>query len=161
MHPHRIVIFRGLFGKQFSTGMDVLADKLRSLGHTVSIHSWLSRRSVQKELIENKPSLPVVCVGHSLGGNAANYLAAALNAAGIKVTYTATVDATAPIPAVSKADNFRSSDFRDKAVKGATELRFDELSHIQIDKDPRVHQRIISQINKDTRVHLRVTLQIE
>ena len=92
----RVVLFRGLVGAVFSTGMDQLAAKLKAEGHTTSVHSWVQRPGVQnrlaKEIAAGEHPDGVAAVGHSLGGNSANYFARNLVKQGVAVSYVATRD---------------------------------------------------------------------
>lgn len=158
----RALIFRGLFGLQFSTGMDAVAAKIKEADKSdkVSLHSWLFRTSIEKKLIKEwekmKPEQKeavrraggYVIGGHSLGGNSANYMGNNLVKAGLPVTYIFTVDPTEPRnnPKGVRADNFMSYDFRAEKVPGANNIKFPELSHIEVDKDPRVHRQILAGI---------------
>lgn len=148
----RIYLFRGLAGDIFSTGMDRLARRLNDLGHEATVHRWINRSSVQRKIVEayknSRDHVPLVAIGHSLGGNSANWMTDELAKKGIIVAYTATVDATDPRPnrAVT-ADNFMSRDFRAKPVPGAIDIRFPELNHIEVAEDRRVHERIIDRVS--------------
>jgi predicted alpha/beta-hydrolase family hydrolase len=154
----RIVIFRGLFGIVFSTGMDDLAGKIKKRGwKDVSVNAWIFRTSIENSVIKWWKSLSpaqraqergVVVGGHSLGGNSANYMANNLVKAGVPVLYVFTVDPTEPRnnPKGVKADNFMSNDFRAEKVPGANNILYPELNHIQVDKDIRVHRVIIAAI---------------
>lgn len=145
----RVYLFRGLAGAVFSTGMDDLATKLREAGHDATVHSWVERTGIQAEAISQFQSgelvAPIAIVGHSLGGNSANFMGNNLVAHNIPVAYIATIDPTEPRanPKGVPADNFRSRDFRAEKVDGAIDFSRPELNHIQIDKDDRVHQRIL------------------
>jgi len=145
----KVYLFKGLFGDQFSGGIETLATALEADGHEVHVHSWLYRYRAQREIAKSYVKGDVICtVGHSLGGNSANWMADWLVDRGIPVFYTATIDATDPEPnQAHQADNFMSHDFRAKEVFGAITFKRPELSHIEIDKDPKVHQRIIDRIN--------------
>lgn len=144
----RVYLFRGLAGSVFSTGMDNLAEKLREDGHEATVHSWVERTGIQAEAISQfnagELTAPIATVGHSLGGNSANFMGNNLVSQGVPVSYIATIDPTEPRanPAGVPADNFRSRDFRAEKVDGANDISRPELNHIQIDKDKRVHQRI-------------------
>lgn len=143
-------LFRGLAGTVFSTGIDRLANKLQIAGIETSVHSWADRRETQAEALRHfrsgKISGPIILAGHSLGGNSANLMANYLVSKKIPVSYVATIDPTssAPGPVGVNADNFRSWDPRAKKIRGATQFRRRDLNHIQIDKDEKVHSRIVS-----------------
>jgi thioesterase domain-containing protein len=145
----RVYLFRGLAGAIFSTGMDRLAEKLNKAGHEASVHAWIERTGIQAEALDQfaagRLKGPVAVVGHSLGGNSANYMGRNLAKAGVPVAYIATVDPTEPDPAPAgvACDNFRSRDFRAEKVEGAADSYRPELNHVEIDKDEAVHRRIL------------------
>ncbi len=162
----RVFLFRGLAGKFFSTGLDNLAEKLGAAGHTVSIHSWIERTAVEADTISQAKSgkIPtsIAIAGHSLGGNSANYMARNLAAAGVPVSYVATIDPTEPEPAPAgvRCDNFRSRDFRAEKVEGATDHLREDLNHIEIDKDDAVHRQILDACNTVPAVLMSLTQSV-
>jgi len=144
----RIFLFRGLFGNVFSTGIDRLAKKLQRQGHTVSVHLWTATASVKRKFLQDAASeiQQVAVIGHSLGANSAIDMANDFAAANIEVRYLATMDPTIRKTAASQisiAHNFRSRDIRDKPIAGAVEFLRNDLNHIQIDKDPTIHNIVI------------------
>ena len=160
----RVFLFRGLAGLIYSTGMDKLAEKLNDGGNEATVHSWLERRSIEQDLkirmSKGEFSEGVAAVGHSLGGNSANFLADNLSDEGFPLTYVATIDPTEPRdnPKETQADNFRSGDNRAETVEGATDFYRPSLRHTQIDKDKQVHARIIAKIDElDGQVGVGVT----
>jgi hypothetical protein len=146
----RAFLFRGLAGTVFSTGIDRLAKKLNAAGISASVHSWADRREVEAEAVSRyrtgEFTGPVFLIGHSLGGNSANAMAVHLSENHVPVGYVATIDPTVatPGPAGVPADNFRSWDIRARKIRGATDFKRKDLNHIQIDKDRKVHERIIA-----------------
>lgn len=146
----RAFLFRGLAGTVFSTGIDKLAKKLNAAGISASVHSWADRRSIEAEAVSRYRAGeycgPVFLVGHSLGGNSANAMAVRLRKNHVPVGYVATIDPTdaTPGPTGVPADNFRSWDIRARKIRGATDFKRKDLNHIQIDKDKKVHDRIIA-----------------
>ncbi len=146
----RAYLFRGLAGRIFSTGMDSLAKKLNQAGHVATVHGWIERQFVEDDALSqyqaNASTDNIAIIGHSLGGNSANYMAINLVAKGVPVTYVATIDATAPrnSPAGVVADNFMSHDIRAEKVPGAVDYPYPHLNHIQIDKNKSVHNQIIA-----------------
>lgn len=146
----RVYLFRGLAGAVFSTGMDRLADKLAHAGHTATVHAWIERTAIEAEaltqLARGEIAGPIAVIGHSLGGNSANFMGRNLAKSGAPVAYVATVDPTEPEPSPGgiACDNFRSRDFRAEKVEGATDHFRPDLNHVEIDKDERVHQRILA-----------------
>ncbi|MDJ0614893.1 MAG: hypothetical protein QNJ29_14590 [Rhizobiaceae bacterium] len=146
----RIYLFRGLLGAAYSTGIDDLAAKLVANGHHVSVHRFGERRRVQRAAIEDfragNVTQPIATIGHSLGANRAMWMARDLVEEGLPVRYLGTIDPTVrgSVPDGVTADNFRSSDIRDRSVEGANEIRRDDLGHTEIDKDAAVHRQIIT-----------------
>jgi thioesterase domain-containing protein len=146
----RVYLFRGLAGAVFSTGMDRLAEKLAHAGHTATVHAWIERTAIEAEalaqLARGEIAGPIAVVGHSLGGNSANFMGRNLAKSGAPIAYVATVDPTEPEPSPGgiACDNFRSRDFRAEKVEGATDHFRPDLNHVEIDKDERVHQRILA-----------------
>jgi len=142
-------LFKGLFGDIFSDGLDDLADKLETSGIQASVHHRSERARIEDE-IRNRHRQgtlgSVVLIGHSLGANAALRISNNLAGENIDIAYLATLDPTIskPVGAALKADNFRSRDIRDKPIPGANEIARDDLSHIELDNDVRVHQHILS-----------------
>ncbi len=142
-------LFKGLFGNVFSAGLEDLADLLETNGIEAKVFSHGDRRTVEKEIKSRHQQGTLgklVLIGHSLGANSALRISNALVGENITVEYLATLDPTItkPIGAALKADNFRSRDIRDKPIPGANEIQRDDLSHIELDNDQRIHQHILS-----------------
>ena len=138
----RIFLFRGLMGRVFSTGMERLAEKLKKEGHNATTHAWYSRRSVRKQAFAHMG--PIGLVGHSLGGNAANRAANHLQKKGSNIVGLVCIDPTSTRPVHNiEGYCFRSRDVRDEDVPGLPTIHRDDLTHTQIDKDARVHKKII------------------
>ena len=148
----RVILFRGLLGNFFSTGMDRLAKKLRAEGHTVTVHSWIGRRAVQRRVIKErkkrKGPYKLAIGGHSLGGNSANYMTRWAFSLGIPVAATFTWDPTEPKRHQGKgiAHNFMSHDLRAEKVPGAVNHNWFKLNHIQVDKEPRIHDFVLEKL---------------
>jgi hypothetical protein len=145
------IYFLGLAGEVYSTGMYEMQEVT---GGTVL--SWAERYALQKQIVAahkagKLKSYRFKIVGHSLGGNSANWLANALVAEGMKVVYVATLDATDPQPVdkrIKKADNFMSRDFRARLVPGSNEIDRRDLNHIQLDNDLEVQSVITEAIEE-------------
>ncbi|WP_176085250.1 hypothetical protein [Martelella sp. HB161492] len=108
----QIFLFRGL--EFFSRGFFPLNKKLAAQGihatvFTVADDKWLSRE-IARNYQASPDNRPIILVGHSLGANAVISVANDLNALGIPVALTITLDSTdrnPQIPAnVSRAVNF-------------------------------------------------------
>ena len=145
----RIYLFRGLLGSIFSRGMNKLAKKLKAKGHKVSVHSWVRRKSVERKIRKSDDDVsPIGIVGHSLGGNSANYMGKNLSEMGYNVRGVVCIDATKPkriksVPGYA----FVSKDFRAKPVPGLKTISMPHLSHTQIDKHEAVHHMILQLFN--------------
>lgn len=135
------VVFYGLGEGAFSDGMKDAADKAGTI-----VQSWSVRLSLQEDLINAHEAGDfdfVVIAGHSLGGNAALGLANALAGADVPVRCVVTLDPTVNhevAPEVGYAVNFVSRDIRAKYVSGAENRLRPELSHIQMDNDPKIQE---------------------
>jgi hypothetical protein len=73
----QVVLLRGLFGS-FSTGLDSLAEELRSKGIETKVYGYLSWRAIVADILRERAAgkiTPLVLVGHSQGAN--NVIAAA------------------------------------------------------------------------------------
>lgn len=155
----RIFLFRGLLGDVFSTGINQLAKKLGRAGHTVTTHRWFEWRRVQKEYLTDfalsHAGTELAVIGHSFGANSALRMANNFANAGLSVGYVATLDATVKRRVHSQirvADNFRSCDFRNKPIAGAAEHARNDLNHIQIDKDLKIHSIVVNACGKSDRL---------
>lgn len=143
------IYFLGLAGETFSTGMYEMQKVTGG-----KVYSWGERRALEKRIIAAHKAGKLKgyrfkIVGHSLGGNSANWMANNLIAAGITVDYVATLDATDPQPVdkrIGRADNFMSRDFRAKHVPGAVLIDRSDLSHIELDNDPKVKSMVTEQV---------------
>lgn len=152
MNAVSVYLFKGLLGDVFSNGLTDLADKLETIGISAHVHHHNDRSKVENEIRSKHQQGQLgelVLIGHSLGANTALRISNALAKDDIAVDYLATLDPTITrsIGEASKADNFRSRDIRDKPIPGATEYPRDDLSHIQLDNDQKIHEHIISACN--------------
>ncbi len=93
-----VYLIRGGFNV-FSTGMDQMAQKLRSKGIKASSHGIMSWKSIANDIIkrskQKKVSYPIIFLGHSLGADAAPEFADYLGQNGISVDLVIGFDATA------------------------------------------------------------------
>ncbi|UWF60234.1 thioesterase domain-containing protein [Brucella sp. 2716] len=100
--PHQadVYLLRG-FGDIFSTGIDEIGAELQAAGVNAHVHGHAAWRLVLNRIVADQQKnghLPVVLIGHSLGANAAIYIAEELERRGIAVDYMATFAATGPDP---------------------------------------------------------------
>jgi pimeloyl-ACP methyl ester carboxylesterase len=157
----RVYLFLGL-GNVFSTGIDVLAEKLTRRHIWARAANHVSAGSFADDAIQAyraKPG-PIVLIGHSLGGDATVEVANKLRAAGVPVALLisygpANVQA---VPSnVARAINYYQSNSAWNATfrpgpgfKGALrniDLAKDPvIDHLTIEKDDRLHAAAIAAI---------------
>ncbi|AEW15698.1 Thioesterase domains of type I polyketide synthase or non-ribosomal peptide synthetase [Brucella canis HSK A52141] len=98
--PHQadVYLLRG-FADIFSTGIDEIGAELQAAGVNAHVQGHAAWRLVLNRIVADQQKnghLPVVLIGHSLGANAAIYIAEELERRGIAVDYMATFAATGP-----------------------------------------------------------------
>jgi hypothetical protein len=174
----QVDLLRGL-ADIFSRGMDTLTDKLNRQGYSArvySTHAWptVAQRIADRYSRGHKDI--VVIIGHSLGANAAFDIANALDRQSIPVELIVTFDATRPQPVPKNVlhfvnfyqeNGFGKKVSADPAFKGELnniDLTADTgLSHVTIDKSPRLHamvmQKIADIVNKDLQKRIQASKQ--
>lgn len=158
----QVILLRGL-ADVFSTGMDILAEKLTQRGIKASVASRTSAPSIANELAAAYKSgarSPIVLVGHSFGADAAVEIAQQLNAAKVPVALLVTFGpgGSLPVPAnVSSAVNYHmtSAFWRGKLVPGPgfrgsiSNINLDnaaDVTHFNMEKSDRLHTEVIGKI---------------
>ncbi|HZC57077.1 MAG TPA: lipase [Xanthobacteraceae bacterium] len=164
----QVDLFRGL-ADIFSRGMDTLTERLNRQGFTARVYStngWQTavRRIADRYARGDKDI--VVLIGHSLGADATIDAANALNAQNIPVELIVTFDATHPHQVPKNVLHFvnfyQNNGFGKQISPGPgfqgelsnVDLTADtSLSHVTIEKSPRLHAQVIAKIadvvNKD------------
>lgn len=153
----RVYLLRGWFGV-FSTGLDSLAEELRSKGIRAETINHLAWKSALSEIIKYRASGksdPLVLVGHSQGGNNVIEMARLLEREKIRVDLLITLAPFGqdPIPGnVVRAINYYHSPgwgmplAADAGYRGKLSninLGGDlGVSHIAIDKSPKIQAEI-------------------
>lgn len=174
-HAGNVYLIRGLIGV-FSTGMDDLGDKLILQGVRAKVyqdtqHSELADQIVREYKGASNPE-PLVLIGHSYGADDVVRVSNVLNEHGIKVDLLITVDATIPpqVPAnVVTCYNYFQSNATDVIPmfrgiplqhapgangtlmnidlrKDRTDLLEKGTNHINIDKNPLLHNVVIKEV---------------
>ncbi len=157
----RVLLLRGWFGV-FSTGLDSLADDLRSKGVKAEVAGHLSWRTAVADIVRERTSArsgPLVLVGHSQGANNVIDMARALEPHNIPVDLLVTLAPFMqdPIPGnVVRAINYYQSPgwgaplAPDRGFHGKLsniDVGGDwTISHITIDKSARFHSDISREI---------------
>lgn len=157
----RVYLFLGL-GNLFSTGIDVLAEKLARRNIWARAANHVSADSFADDAIQAyraKPG-PIVLIGHSLGGDATVEVAAKLKAAGVPVALLISYGPanSQSVPSnVARAINYYQSNsvwnatFRPgPGFKGSlrnVDLAKDpDIDHLTIEKNDKLHAAAIAAI---------------
>jgi hypothetical protein len=155
---HHVYLIRGMMNV-FSLGMDDLGEKLRKLGINASVHNHLAWPQLAAEAAENYKAgrgRTIILVGHSWGASAVADLAGRLGELGVPVRLAVELDPVWTTTASGRVGlflNYYISDGAGKVViKGAQfkgTLRnidvkdYPNIGHMNIDKHPMVHQKVI------------------
>ena len=143
-----------------AAGMDTLADELSKRGIDASSHSHSDWKSIADKAAANYKAGkegPIILIGHSLGADAVMEMADYLGDKGVPVALVVPFDATQSFPApgnVARVLNLTQRDYAymrpGPGFRGS--LRNVDLSgdpnidHLNIDKSPRLHARVISEV---------------
>jgi hypothetical protein len=164
----QVDLLRGL-ADIFSRGLDTLTEKLNRQGYSARVYSTNGWQSVARRIAEKYSRGHkdiVVIIGHSLGANAAFDIAGALDKQNIPVELIVTFDATNPLPVprnvLHLVNFYQDNGFGKRVLAGAgfqgeltnVDLTPDtSLSHVTIEKSPRLHalimQKVADIVNKD------------
>jgi pimeloyl-ACP methyl ester carboxylesterase len=93
VRPPRVVLLRGGLGV-FSRGLDVLADRCRAEGMSVSVHPHTSWQAIADQLAREGAGgrQPLVLIGHSWGADAVLHIAARLEGRQTPVALAVTLE---------------------------------------------------------------------
>jgi alpha-beta hydrolase superfamily lysophospholipase len=157
----RVLLLRGWFGV-FSTGLDSLADELRAKGINAEVAAHLYWSTAVSDILRDRAAGktgPIVLVGHSQGANNVIDVARSLETHNVPVDLLVTLAPFMqyPIPAnVVRAINYYQSPgwgapiTPDRGFHGKLsniDVGDDlSISHINIDKNARVHADILREI---------------
>ena len=157
----QVDLLRGL-ADVFSRGLDTLTDRLNRQGYSARVYStngWQAvARRIADEYSHGHKDI-VVIIGHSLGANAAFDIANALDRQNIPIELIVTFDATQPhqVPKnVLHLVNFYQHNGFGKTISPGpgfqgelsnVDLTADtSLSHVTIEKSPRLHAQVVQKI---------------
>ncbi len=152
-----VYLLRGLLNI-FSLGMDTLAAELNKRGvyATVDNHAdWQELANSAAANYKAGKEGPIILIGHSLGADAVMEMAAYLGRRGVPVALVVPFDGTASFPAspnVARVLNLsqhywmtRGPGFHGSLIN--VDLRSDpNIDHLNIDKSPRLHARVIAEV---------------
>jgi hypothetical protein len=155
----RVYLFRGL-ADVFSTGMDTLAEQLRSRGVDATSYSHNDWKSLANSAAANYKAGkegPIILIGHSLGADAVMEMADYLGDKGVPVALVVPFDGTQSFPAsanISRVVNLTQRDYAymrpGTGFRGSlnnVDVSSDRsIDHLNIDKSPRLHARVIDEV---------------
>lgn len=163
----RVYALRGLINV-FSQGMDAMVDKCQARGITASAHGHVEYSRLAPEAAEfaNSGKGPVIIIGHSLGADAAVYMAEEMKKLGapvaLLVLFGPTVDLSIPSNVRSVVNYYQTTSllWRGKAT-GGSEFKgsiknvnlddAEDVTHFNIEKSERLQQQAMVQIVAATR----------
>jgi hypothetical protein len=170
-----VYLIRGLIGV-FSTGMDELCGKLEKQGISAHVFQDGQQYVLEDEIIRKYKGVqdpePLVLIGHSYGADDVMRISQKLKDAGVKVDLAVTIDSTTPPPVppnVALTYNYYQSTLTDGIPmfrgiplkeeqpgsvkvynmdlrKDRTDLLVPGTNHINIDKNPLLHDVIVKQV---------------
>jgi hypothetical protein len=152
-----IYLLKGLAGV-FSTGLDVLDQKLIQRGYSATVHSHLSYEelSVEAARLQKGGKGPIIIMGHSSGADAAISMAEKMKTLGapvaLVVTFGPTINLVAPSN-VSQVVNYyfgSASVTKGPGFKGTisnVDLSGDaNINHLNVEKIDRLHASVIAKV---------------
>ncbi len=154
-----VYLLRGLLNV-FSLGMDTLAEELNRRGVYATVHNHTEWQSLADSAAANYKAGkegPIIIIGHSLGADAVMEMSAYLGAKGVPVALAVPFDGTQSFAASGNIARVLNLTQRSYAYmrKGAsfkgTLVNVDvssdpSIDHLNIDKSPRLHARVISEV---------------
>jgi thioesterase domain-containing protein len=158
-----VYLMRG-FANVFSLGMDALNEELRAKGVNSTVlgdADWQAiAQTIEARYAKSKNALPVIVMGHSLGGNATLLIAAELSTKNIPVALVVNFDATSPIevpPNVRHVMNFYAPDgvgvvlkpepgFHGRLDNINVQTMIPDVQHLTIEKEKRLHSLVVAAV---------------
>jgi alpha-beta hydrolase superfamily lysophospholipase len=152
-----IYLLKGLAGV-FSTGLDVLDQKLIQRGYSATVHSYLSSEELAAEAarLQKSGNGPIIIMGHSSGADAAVSMAEKMKTLGapvaLVVTFGPTINLVAPSN-VSQVINYyfgtlpvaKGPGFR--GTISNVDLSGDaDINHLNVEKIDRLHASVIAKV---------------
>jgi hypothetical protein len=154
-----VYLLRGLMNI-FSLGMDTLCEQLNRNGVYATVHGYGEWQSLaDRAAVDFKAGKegPIILIGHSLGADAVMEMAAYLGRKGIPVAMVVPFDGTQSFAAsdnVARVLNLTQRNYaymrRGPGFHGTlanVDVSSDpNIDHINIDKSPRLHARVVSEV---------------
>jgi alpha-beta hydrolase superfamily lysophospholipase len=154
-----VYLLRGLFNV-FSLGMDTLADELKRHGIDATVHNYAEWKTLADRAAANYKAgkeAPIILIGHSLGADAVMEMAAYLGRKGVPVALVVPFDGTQSFAASGNVGRVLNLTQRKYAyMRGGpgfhgaldnVDVSSDSsIDHINIDKSPRLHARVVAEV---------------
>jgi alpha-beta hydrolase superfamily lysophospholipase len=152
-----IYLLKGLAGV-FSTGLDVLDQKLIRQGYSATVHSYLSYEELAAEAarLQKSGKGPIIIMGHSSGADAAISMAEIMKTLGAPVVLVVTFGPTMNLVAPSNVSQVINYYFGTMPVakglgfKGTisnVDLSGDaDINHLNVEKIDRLHASVIAKV---------------
>ena len=152
-------LLRGLMNI-FSLGMDTLGEELNKQGVYATVHNHADWQELADQAAANYKAGkegPIILIGHSLGANAVMQMAEYLGRKGVPVALVMPFDAAGSYYAasnVARVVNLTQRNYaymqRGPGFHGSlanVDVSSDpNIDHLNIDKSPRLHARVISEV---------------
>ena len=160
----RVYLFRGALGPIFSRGMDRLTNRLQEAGIRADVYEFTICRLIADQAIRDfrDDPVPVVLIGHSMGGLCALTFAGILKSENIPVSLVVTIDPAHASPKVPLNVERYINIFLSDSVLGGGDVvaepgyqghyasfdlkQHEEVTHINIDKMDTVHEQLVTAI---------------
>jgi pimeloyl-ACP methyl ester carboxylesterase len=160
----RVYLFRGAMGPIFSRGMDWLTSRLEEVGVQADVYEFTICRLIAAKAIREykQDPLPIVLIGHSMGGLCSVIFAEVLQQENIPVSLIVIIDpahATGKVPA--NVERFINIFMSDSVLGGGDVVAVpgfpghyasydmkdhSEVTHINIDKMDTIHDQLVNAI---------------
>jgi len=154
-----VYLLRGLMNI-FSLGMDTLAEQLNRRGVYATVHGYGEWQALADRAAGDYKAGkegPIILIGHSLGADAVMEMAAYLGRKGVPVALLVPFDGTRSFAASDNVAHVLNLTQRDYAYMrrglgfhgtlANVDVSSDpSIDHINIDKSPRLHARVVSEV---------------
>ncbi|TAI65393.1 LysM domain-containing protein [Bradyrhizobium sp. Leo170] len=160
----RAYLFRGAMGPIFSRGMDQLTSRLEEVGVQADVYEFTICRLIAAKAIREykKDPLPIVLIGHSMGGLCSVIFAEVLQQENIPVNLIVAIDpahATGKVPL--NVERFINIFMSDSVLGGGDVVAetgyqghyasydlkdHSEVTHINIDKMDTIHDQLVNAV---------------
>jgi hypothetical protein len=160
----RVYLFRGALGPIFSRGMDRLTNRLQKAGIRADVYEFTICRLIADQAIRDfrDDAVPIVLIGHSMGGLCALTFAGILKSENIPVSLVVTIDPAHASPKVPlNVERFINIFLSDSVLGGGDVVaepgyqghyasfdmkQHEEVTHINIDKQDSIHEQLVTAI---------------